>query len=102
MFHPSVTYNDQEKVDDFIQYRGSSINWNSENGFHTLMQHLETMKLGIRIEDHDRNWKVFIQDPEGALIGIGSSWDQKPYTALVKAVVAASLNNPVGYGPAFK
>jgi len=96
----TVTWRDQEAVDDFIQYSGSTVNWDSETGFHTLMTYLEHMRLGIRIEDHGDafgKWKVFLQDTEGALIGMGTCFDEKPWTALIKAVVQASINNPVGY-----
>ena len=98
----ALTWRDQEAVDDFIQYRGQSIDWTSETGFHTLMQELEAMKLGIRIEDHDKLWRVFLHDTGGALIGVGASYDPKPFVALVKAVVNAGIDNPVGFGPAFR
>jgi hypothetical protein len=100
MVRTQITFNDQEKVDDFVQYAGEAINWNTETGFHTLMHHIEKMKLGIRIEDHrdtaGPKWKVMIQDTEGALAGMGACFDEVPWAALIKAVVQASLNNPTG------
>lgn len=101
MVRTQITFTDQEAVDDFVQYSGEGINWNSENGFHTLMHKLESMKLSIRIEDHRDSvgprWKTIIQDPEGALAGMGTCFDPQPFASLIKAVVQAGLNNPVGY-----
>lgn len=98
----SLSFSEQEKIDDFIQYKESMANWDSERGFHTLMTYLEKFDIGIRIEDHKPQWRVFLQDSEGNHIGTGLSFDEQPWKALALAVVQASLNDPIGYGPAFR
>ena len=98
----TLSFREQEKIEDYIQYKGSITNWDSEQGFHTLMTYLEQLDIGIRIEDHEPQWRVFLQDSEGDHIGTGLSFDKQPWKALALAVVQASFKDPIGYGQAFR
>jgi len=97
-----LTFREQETIDNFIQYTGSITNWDSEQGFRTLMAHLEQQKIGIRIEDHKPQWKVILQDPEKAFLAIGTSYDEQPWKALALAVVQAAIGNPIGFDLTFR
>lgn len=97
-----LSFREQEAVENFIQYTGSITNWDTEQGFRTLLSYLEQQKIGIRIEDHKPQWKVFLQDPEGAFMAVGLSFDKQPWKALALAVVQAAFTNPIGFGPAFR
>jgi hypothetical protein len=91
-----LTFQEQEAVEDYIQYSGPIVNWDTRTGFTTLLNYLERMGIGVRIEDHQPQWKAFLQDSGGALLGIGTGFDDQPYRALALAVVQAGINDPVG------
>jgi hypothetical protein len=97
-----LSFQEQEAIEDFIQYTGSITYWDSEQGFRTLLAHLEQFNVGVRIEDHSPQWKVYLKDPEGAFLSIGTSYDERPWRALALAVVQARINDPVGFAPGYR
>jgi len=93
----SITFREQERIEDFIQFSGSPVDWASREGFNLLLSNLEKAGFKVRIEDHQPQWKVQVKDSEGAILGAGSTYDAQPYEALAKAVIQAAISSPYGY-----
>ena len=93
----TMTFRDQERIEDFIQFSGDPTDWTSREGFNLLLSNLEKAGFLVRIEQHNMLWKSVLQDSDGALIGVGNSYEKEPYESLARAVVQAAINSPYGY-----